>query len=71
MRFYILPADEGQTTYINFDHVTSIRVTGPTIELYFVGVETPMVIAKNATTLSTIGKGMDLSDTSKESLSRL
>ncbi len=71
MRFYILPADQGQTTCINFDHVASIRVKGPTIELYFVGIETPMVIAKTPTTLSMIGKGMDLSDSSKEQISTL
>jgi len=71
MRFYMLPADQGKTTYVNFDHVTNIRVAGPQIELYFVGVETPMVVAKSPSTLATIGKGMDLSDSSKEHLMAL
>lgn len=71
MRFYILPAEQGITTYVNFDHVTNIRVVGAYIELYFVGVEAPMVIPKTATSLTTVGKGMDLSDSSKEHLCAL
>ena len=71
MRFYVLPPDEGKTTYINFDHVSNITVNGPTIEIHFVGIETPMVVPKNPTTLATVGKGMDLSDSSKESLFKL
>ncbi len=71
MRFYVLPKAEDKTTYINFDHVTSISVVGPNIEVYFVGLENPLIVAKNATTLSAMGKGMDLSDSSKEFLSSL
>jgi hypothetical protein len=71
MRFYVLPKAEEKTTYINFDHVTSVSVVGATIEVTFVGLETPLVIPKNATTLSSMGKGMDLSDSSKEFLSNL
>ena len=71
MRFYVLPKEEEKTTYINFDHVASIRVVGKTIEIYFVGIETPTVIPKNVQTLNTVGKGMDLSDASKEHLNSL
>jgi hypothetical protein len=71
MRFYILPEDQGKTTCVNFDHVTTIVVNGPSIELYFVGVEAPMVITKTATTLSQIAKGMDLSENSKDQICNL
>jgi hypothetical protein len=71
MRFYVLPKAEDKTTYINFDHVARVTVVGATIEVYFVGLETPVIIPKNVTTLSSMGKGMDLSDSSKEYLSSL
>jgi len=71
MRFYVFPKQEDKTTYVNFDHVASITVVGATIEIRFVGQEAPLVIPKNATTLSAVGKGMDLSDASKEQLSSL
>ncbi len=71
MRFYVLPKEEDKTVYINFDHVSNIRVVGKTIEIYFVGIEAPMILAKTPSTLSTVGKGMDLSDSSKEHLSSL
>jgi len=69
MRFYVLPKAEDKTTYLNFDHVARVSVTATTIEVYFVGLETPVTVPKNATTLSAMGKGMDLSDSSKEALS--
>lgn len=71
MRFYILPIEEGKTVCVNFDHVRNIRVSGPTIELFFVGVEAPMVIPKTPTSLSTVAKGMDLSESSKDLLNAL
>lgn len=71
MRFYMLPTDEGKTTCINFDHVTTIHVCEKTIELYFVGVEAAMVIKKTATTLSLVAKGMDLSENSKDLVNSL
>ncbi len=71
MRFYILPPDQGKTTCINFDHVTTICVGEKTIEIYFVGVEAPMVLTKSVTTLSQIAKGMDLSEASKEAINNL
>lgn len=71
MRFYILPTEEGKTTCINFDHVAIVAITAATIELHFAGVEAPMVIKKTPTTLSMIGKGMDISDTSKDMVSNL
>lgn len=71
MRFYVLPKEETKTSYINFDHVARVSVVGATIEIYFVGLETPLVIPKNVTTLNAMGKGMDLSDSSKEQLSSL
>ena len=71
MRFYILPIEQGKTVCVNFDHVTNIRVSGPTIELFFVGVEAPMVIPKTPTSLSTVAKGMDLSESSKDLLNAL
>jgi len=71
MRFYILPPEPGKLTCVNFDHVTTIVVNGPNIELYFVGVEAPMVIPKSTATLSQIAKGMDLSEASKEQINSL
>jgi hypothetical protein len=71
MRFYILPAEQGETTCINFDHVAYIRLGAKTIELHFMGVEAPMVITKSATTLALVAKGMDLSDTSKDLVNAL
>jgi len=71
MRFYVLPKAEDKTTYINFDHVAHVSVVGATIEVHFVGLETPLVIPKNLATLNAMGKGMDLSDSSKEYLSNL
>jgi hypothetical protein len=71
MRFYILPAEPTGTTCINFDHVTTIKVTPKSIELYFVGVEAPMVITKTPTSLAQIAKGMDLSEASKDLINNL
>lgn len=71
MRFYILPTEQGETTCINFDHVAYIRLGAKTIELHFIGVEAPMVIAKSPATLSLVAKGMDLSDTSKDMVNAL
>ncbi len=71
MRFYILPTDQGKTTCINFDHVAVVVIEGGNIELHFAGVETPMVIKKTPTTLAMIGKGMDISDSSKDMVSAL
>jgi hypothetical protein len=66
MRFYLLPAEGGVTTCINFEHVSYIRVGPTTIELHFEGVEAPMVVTKSPTTLALVAKGMDLSDASKD-----
>jgi len=66
MRFYLLPTEQGKTTCINFDHVTYIRVGAQAIDVYFVGIEAPMIITKTPTTLALIAKGMDLSDSSKD-----
>jgi hypothetical protein len=71
MRFYLLPAESGDTTCINFDHVTTIKVTSKTIELYFVGIEAPMVIPKTPTSLAQVAKGMDLSEASKDLVNAL
>lgn len=71
MRFYILPTEEGATTCVNFDHVATIRLTPTTIEIFFVGIEKPMVVAKTPTTLSLVAKGMDLSDNSRDLVSSL
>jgi hypothetical protein len=71
MRFYILPTEQGKTTCINFEHVAYIHVGAQTIELHFIGVETPMVLPKSATTLALVAKGMDLSDTSKDMVNAL
>ena len=71
MRFYILPTEQGKTTCINFDHVAYIHLGAQTIELHFIGVETPMVITKSATTLTLVAKGMDLSDSSKDLVNAL
>jgi hypothetical protein len=61
MRFYILPTEEGRTACVNFDHVTNILVGPKSIELYVVGIQAPMIIAK----------GMDLSDNSKDQVNSL
>ena len=54
MRFYMLPAVQGETTCINFDHVAYVRLGAKTIELHFMGVEAPMVITKSAATLALV-----------------
>ena len=71
MRFFILPVEQGKTVCVNFDHVSNIRVCGPTIELFFTGVEAPMVVPKTPASLSSIAKGMDLSESSKDQLNAL
>lgn len=71
MRFYLLPTEQGETTCINFEHVAYIRLDAKSIELHFIGVEQPMVIAKSPTTLALVAKGMDLSDSSKDLVSTL
>ncbi len=71
MRFYILPTDQGKTVCINFDHVSTISINGPSIEIFFAGTEAPMALPKSATTLSLIAKGMDLSDASKDQINSL
>jgi hypothetical protein len=71
MRFYLLPAEQGKTTCINFDHVAYIQLGAQTIEVHFIGVETPMVITKTPATLALVAKGMDLSDSSKDMVSTL
>jgi len=71
MRFYMLPAEAGQTTCINFDHVAYIHLGAKTIALHFIGVEAPMVVTKTPTTLALVAKGMDLSDASKDLVSTL
>ena len=71
MRFYILPAEQGETICINFDHVAYIRLGAKTIDLHFMGVEAPMVITKTAATLTLVAKGMDLSDSSKDLVNTL
>ncbi|MCE0497461.1 MAG: hypothetical protein LV481_05885 [Methylacidiphilales bacterium] len=71
MRFYLLPIEQGKTVCINFDHVTNIRISASTIELFFAGVEAPMVVPKTSNTLSTIAKGMDLSENTKDLINAL
>ena len=71
MRFYMLPAEQGTTTCINFEHVAYIHLGAKTIALHFIGVEAPMVITKTPTTLSLVAKGMDLSDTTREQVCSL
>jgi hypothetical protein len=71
MRFYMLPAEQGITTCINFDHVAYIHVGAQTIELHFIGVEAPMVVTKSPGTLSLVAKGMDLSDSSRDLVNAL
>ena len=66
MRFFLLPTEQGETTCINFDHVAYIRLGAKSIELHFIGVEAPMVVAKSPTTLALVAKGMDLSDSSRD-----
>ena len=71
MRFYMLPAEAGKTTFINFDHVASIDIAGKTIDIHFIGVEAPISVTKTPTTLSLVAKGMDLSDSGKDLVSAL
>jgi hypothetical protein len=71
VRFYILPTEEGKTACVNFDHVTNILVGPKTIEMFVVGQTEPMIIPKSPTTLSTIAKGMDLSENSKDLVNAL
>ncbi len=71
MRFYMLPAEAGKTTFINFDHVASIDISGKTIDIRFIGVESPISVTKTPTTLSLVAKGMDLSDNSKDLVAAL
>jgi hypothetical protein len=71
VRFYILPTEQGKTACVNFDHVTNILVGAQSIELYVAGQTDPMVIPKSPTTLSTIAKGMDLSENSKDQINAL
>ncbi len=71
MRFYILPTEQGKTTCINFEHVAYVHLGAQTIELHFIGVEAPMVIAKSPATLTLVAKGMDLSDNSKDLVATL
>jgi len=71
VRFYIFPTEDGKTACINFDHVASIVVGPQSIELYFAGQPEPMVVKKMPATLSTIAKGMDLSENSKDQINNL
>jgi hypothetical protein len=71
MRFYNLPASDGKTVCVNFDHVAAVHVTAQTIELHFVGTVAPTVIPKSPASLVQVAKGMDLSETSKELLNTL
>ena len=68
MRFYTLPAEEGKTACVNFDHVTNILVGPKSIELYVAGLEWPMIVPKSPTTLAIIAKGMDLSESAKDQI---
>jgi hypothetical protein len=71
MRFYNLPASDGKTICVNFDHVAAVHVSAQTIELHFVGNDAPTVLPKSPASLVQVAKGMDLSDSSKESFSSL
>jgi hypothetical protein len=71
MRFYNLPASDGKTVCVNFDHVAAVHVLPKTIELHFVGTEAPTVIPKTPASLVQVAKGMDLSEASKELLNSL
>ncbi len=71
MRFYILPATDGKTVCINFDHVAGVHILAQTIELHFVGREAPVVIAKTPASLAQVAKGMDLSEASKDLVNNL
>ena len=66
MRFYNLPALDGKTICVNFDHVTSVHVLAQTLELHFVGSDVPTIIPKTPASLVQVAKGMDLSDTSRD-----
>lgn len=69
--FYLLPADQGVTNCVNFDHVTRIQVSAKTIEIFLLGVEQPMVLPKTTANLSMVAKGMDLSDTNRDQVNNL
>ncbi len=71
MRSFLFPSDGDKTTCVNFDHVAYARVCSDSIELYFIGVESPMVLTKSAQTLTLVAKGMDLSDNSKDLVNTL
>jgi hypothetical protein len=71
MRFYTLPTEDGKTACVNFDHVTNIVIGPKQIEIYVAGQPAPMVIPKSPTILSTIAKGMDLSETAKDQINSL
>ncbi len=71
MRFYMLPEAEGKTTFINFDHVTSVSIHATGVEISILGLEAPLMLPKNAPVLTTVSKGMDLSDSSKELVNKL
>jgi hypothetical protein len=71
MRFFFLPASEGKTVCVNFDHVTAIHVLPQTLELHFVGSDVPTVIPKTPASLVQVAKGMDLSESAKDLLNTL
>ena len=71
MRFYNLPALDGKTICVNFDHVTAVHVLAKTLELHFVGSDVPTVIPKTPASLVQVAKGMDLSDAAKDLLNTL
>jgi len=71
MRFYNLPASDGKTVCVNFDHVAAVHVLAQTLELHFVGSDIPTVIPKTPASLVQVAKGMDLSESSKELLNTL
>jgi hypothetical protein len=71
MRFYNLPALDGKTICVNFDHVAAVHVLAQTLELHFVGSDKPTVIPKTPASLVQVAKGMDLSENTKELLNSL
>ncbi len=71
MRFFNLPASDGKTVCVNFDHVAAVHVLAQTLELHFVGTEAPTVIPKTPASLAQVAKGMDLSENSKDLLNTL
>ena len=68
MRFYTLPAVDGKTVLVNFDHVAAVHVLAKELELHFVGSDVPTVIPKTPASLVQVAKGMDLSDSAKDAL---